>query len=68
MVFGDGLVKSPNLSPKPVGGDLNVQRHLDIQQVLVFAQVTRHFSFGASQGDLQLLDRVLRTNQIMGTK
>lgn len=45
----------------PVGRDLNVQRHLDIQQVLVFTQVTGHFPFGAAQRSLQLLNGVLPT-------
>lgn len=49
----------------PVGSDLNVQRHLDVQQVVVLAQVTGHFSLGAVQSGLQLLDGILHTHTVL---
>ncbi len=47
----------------PVGCDLDVQRHLDVQQVLVFTQMTGHLTFGAPQSRFQLLNSVLDKRQ-----
>lgn len=44
----------------PVGGDLDVQRHLDVEQVLVLSQVLRHLALQAPQFDVQLADGVLQ--------
>ena len=46
----------------PVGGDLDVQRHLDVEQVLVLAEVAGHLPLGALQLIIQLVDGLLRAH------
>ena len=46
----------------PVGGDLDVQRHLDVEQVLVLAEVAGHLPLGALELIIQLVDGFLRTH------
>lgn len=45
----------------PVSCNLNVQRHLDIQQILVLPQVTSHLTLSGPQLILQLGHAVLKT-------
>lgn len=47
----------------PVGGDLNIKRHLDVEQVLVLTQVTSHLPLGALQFVVQLVDGLLETQE-----
>ena len=42
--------------PSPVCCNLNLQRHLDIQEVLVLTQVQRNFLLGGFQFKLQGLN------------
>lgn len=44
----------------PVGGDLDVQRHLDVEEVLVLSQVLRHLALQAPQFSVQMADGVLQ--------
>lgn len=44
----------------PVGSYLDIQGHLDVQQVLVLPQVPGHLGFGVAQVILQLPDGVLQ--------
>lgn len=44
----------------PVCSNLNVQGHLDIEQVLVLTQVTSHFPFGALEFIIQLVNCFLK--------
>lgn len=48
------------VSTVPVCGNLNIKGHLDIEEVLVFPQMTRHFPFCTSQFIFQLLNRLLQ--------
>ena len=40
----------------PVGGDLNVQRQLDVHELLVLAHLPSHVLLGTLEGILQVLD------------
>ncbi|KAF3857061.1 hypothetical protein F7725_008920 [Dissostichus mawsoni] len=46
----------------PVGGDLHVQRHLDVEQILVFSEVSRHLVLHVGDLRLQPSDVVLETS------
>lgn len=44
----------------PVSGNLNIQSHLDIEQVLIFSELGSHLPLGVPQLGVQLLDSFLR--------
>lgn len=43
----------------PIGGDLHIQGHLNVEQVLIFSQVTRHLILHVRDLRLQPGDGVL---------
>ena len=43
----------------PVGSDLSIQSHLDIEQILVFPEVVRHLPLHSLQLAVQLMDHLL---------
>lgn len=47
----------------PVCSNLNVQGHLDIEEVLVLTQVTSHLPFGALELIIQLVNCLLRKHR-----
>jgi len=51
----------------PVGSYLDIKRHLDIKEVLVFPQMPSHLVFGVLQVILQLPDGVLQRQGCLGT-
>lgn len=51
------------VSTVPVRSDFYIQSHLDVEEVLIFAQMTSHFPLCAPKLIFQLLDGVLKQTQ-----
>lgn len=55
-----------SLQQLPVGGNLHIQGHLDIKEVLVFTKVTSHIIFHFGNLSLQTSNGVLVTTSLLG--
>lgn len=65
-----GLAKTctpvPFANPIPIGSNFNVQGHFDVEQILVFAELSCHLPLGVSQLIVKLLDGFLQQTESLG--